>query len=213
VDQWTDRLSEYLDGELEPTDAELAARHVAECPACRRALEELRGVAARARALPHAAPARDLWPGIAARIGRGERRSEASVVRRRLSFTPVQLATAAAALVVLSAAAALAVVDRRSQPGPAPAPIAALGLPAAERFDAAVGRLERALAAGRDVLDSGTVQVIERNLAVIDAAIADARRALDTDPASPYLNHHLAQQMRRKVELLRRANGLVTGRS
>ena len=49
------------------------------------------------------------------------------------------------------------------------------------------------------------MQVIERNLDAIDAAIAEARAALDRDPANTYLNSHLADARRRKLDLLRRA--------
>jgi hypothetical protein len=53
------------------------------------------------------------------------------------------------------------------------------------------------------------VRVVRQNLAVIDRAIAEARTALERDPANTYLNLHLADTMRRKVELLRRINALV----
>jgi hypothetical protein len=77
------------------------------------------------------------------------------------------------------------------------------------RYDAAIAELESALQKQRGRLDPRTVQVVERNLALIDKAIADARTALAADPASPYLNAHLASTMRRKVGLLRRVNELA----
>jgi len=52
--------------------------------------------------------------------------------------------------------------------------------------------------------------VIERNLASIDSAIAQAQRALAADSASVYLNSHLAETRQRKLELLRRAAALVS---
>jgi hypothetical protein len=55
--------------------------------------------------------------------------------------------------------------------------------------------------------------VLEHSLAVIDSAISEARRALAADPASAYLNHHLARQMRRKLDLLRRATTIVAAQS
>jgi hypothetical protein len=66
---------------------------------------------------------------------------------------------------------------------------------------------------GRGTLDTTTVRVLERNLALIDRAIADARRALAADPSNSYLNAHLAQTMRRKIDLLRQAADLVAARS
>ncbi|MGH9175199.1 MAG: hypothetical protein ACRD1H_12620, partial [Vicinamibacterales bacterium] len=63
----------------------------------------------------------------------------------------------------------------------------------------------------RDALDPRTVVVIERNLAVIDEAIRQARAALDADPANTFLNSHLADARRRKLDLLRRAMTLSSG--
>src|SRR6185503_9152822 len=84
-----------------------------------------------------------------------------------------------------------------------PTPSAADPVPAAaanfgvERYDTAIEDLERILAQNRSRLSPTTVQVVEKNLALIDGAIEDARRALAADPASPYLNDHLAETMKR----------------
>ena len=67
-DRWTDRLSEYLDGELQPEEREDLQAHLFTCAACARTLAELRRVVERARALPDREPPRDLWPVIAAAI-------------------------------------------------------------------------------------------------------------------------------------------------
>jgi hypothetical protein len=80
---------------------------------------------------------------------------------------------------------------------------------AAQSYGAAVADLERVLADGRGQLDSSTVRVIEQNLQAIDRAIAQAQRALEADPANLYLNTHLAETMRRKLDLLRQAAALV----
>jgi len=82
-----------------------------------------------------------------------------------------------------------------------------------ETLDARVAELQKALDQGRGRLDSNTVRVIEKNLDIIDAAIGEARRALAADPANQYLNVHLADTMRRKLELLRQASALVNART
>jgi hypothetical protein len=69
------------------------------------------------------------------------------------------------------------------------------------------------LDAGRDRLDPRTVSVLEKNLTVIDSAVAEAQRAVAADPANAYLNSHLVRTLRRKVELLRQAATLVSARS
>jgi anti-sigma factor RsiW len=77
------------------------------------------------------------------------------------------------------------------------------------QFDAAVADLERALEAGRNRLDPETIGVVEDNLSIIDRAIAEARRALQADPANGYLSGHLREARRRKLDLLRRATALT----
>src|SRR5437016_5629439 len=68
-DQWTDRLSEYLDGELSGPERTTLEAHVASCDVCRTTLDELRRVVTNARALDDRPPTVDLWPAIATRIG------------------------------------------------------------------------------------------------------------------------------------------------
>ena len=75
-------------------------------------------------------------------------------------------------------------------------------------YDEAIADLERTLEAGRTNLDPETVRVVEENLAAIDRAIDQCRRALATDPANVYLNTHLADARQRKLTLLRRATVL-----
>jgi hypothetical protein len=55
------------------------------------------------------------------------------------------------------------------------------------------------------------VLILERNLKAIDAAINEARMALEQDPANPFLNSHLADARRRKLDLLRHATEIAGG--
>ena len=57
----------------------------------------------------------------------------------------------------------------------------------------------------RTQLDSATVAIIEKNLKIIDAAIAQSRAALAGDPASHMLDQQLTHALDQKVELLRTA--------
>jgi Putative zinc-finger len=212
-DQWTDRLSEYLDGDLaEPGNAALEA-HLTTCAACSETLAGLRRIVVRARSLEDRPPARDLWSGVAARIGAGPG-------RRRLTFSVPQLLAAGIALAVLSGGGAwllhpdpagVAGVQLNPAP-PGTVPVATTGTTgaAAPSYDSAVDDLERILAEGRGRLDSTTVRVLEQNLALIDRAIAQAQRAVAADSANVYLNTHLAETMRRKIDLLRQAAALVS---
>jgi hypothetical protein len=228
-DQWTDRLSEYLDDELPPAERAALEAHLRHCVACGAVLADLKRVVGRARGLEDRLPERELWPGIAARIGAGPvdvvPLDAARPRRRRWSFSLPELAAAGIALMALSGAAAWLLhpgtppVAVATRPGPAPAAapagsslvaLASANRAAGRSYDAAVGDLERVLETGRGRLDTTTVRVIERNLATIDTAIAQAQRAVAADSGNLYLNSHLAETMRRKLELLRQAAALVS---
>jgi hypothetical protein len=76
---------------------------------------------------------------------------------------------------------------------------------AEETYDAEIKRLRVIVSARRSSLDSVTVAVIEKNLNVIDEAIAQCRAALQRDPASGFLLESLNDALDRKVQLLRTA--------
>jgi anti-sigma factor RsiW len=228
-DMWTERLSEYLDEELAPEERAALAAHLKGCAECSATLAELRRVVARARTLESAGPATDLWPGIAQRIGAGV--SPVQVVPRerfrRIAFSVPQLLAAGIALMVLSGGSvwllrpghtAVGGAPIATRPAPAPVPASA-GTPvswqrrAAPGYDAAVAELQQVLDQGRGRLDTSTVRVLEQNLKLIDQAIEQARRAVAADSANAYLNSHLAETMRRKLDLLRQAASLVSAAS
>lgn len=222
TDPWTDRLSDYLDGELEPAERAELERHLVSCGACTATLAELREVVTRAANLPARPPASDLWAGIEPRLDPVN-----SVVTpfpprltRRVSFTLPQLVAAGLALMVMSGggvwvlqhggrATELPPVAATSRTDPPMVPVAI----ADPRYDEAIADLEQALAAGRARLDPGTVKIIEANLAAIDKAIDQSREALAADPADVYLHSHLAEARQRKLALLRRGVGLIDGKS
>lgn len=122
-EHWLDRLSDYLDGELDERDRMACEAHVARCRECADAAEGLRAVVAQASLLPPIAASRDLWPGIEGRLQpRGSVESTAApsaglrpsrhfpsrslpsrVRSSRWTLTEPQLAAAGIALVVLTA--------------------------------------------------------------------------------------------------------------
>jgi anti-sigma factor RsiW len=237
-DAWTDRLSEYVDGELDAAERAALDVHLQLCEGCAGTVEELRAVVLRAGALGASAPETDLWPAIEARIAaprkarvldpgdwhglEAPRATGPGAWRpRRWSFTLPQLAAAAALLILLPSVTLWTVLSRRPAAvvppsGPsAAAPAVAIVQPAgfeAARYDAAIADLERVLREHRSELDPATVRVIEQNLLIIDQATAQARRALAADPANRYLNGHLAAQLVRRLTLLRQATALVAVR-
>jgi anti-sigma factor RsiW len=226
---WTDRLSDYLDGELSTSERSEVDTHLRDCPACAGVLADLRRVVEQARVALPRPPAGDLWDGIAGRIESAPAATTSTVApfpqraSRRVSFTLPQLAAAAAVLVAVSAGTAWRVTSMsgtrgssadlqgRREPvesGENVVPVANVGMADAQ-YDAAVTDLEKALKLGRGRLDAATISVVEHNLQIIDQAISQAREALAADPANAYLSSHLVEARRRKLDLLRRAAALA----
>lgn len=85
--------------------------------------------------------------------------------------------------------------------------------PTAEQtFDHEIARLLAVYKYKQRDLDSSTVAVVTRNMAIIDSAIAQCRLALRRDPASGYLMQSLNDALDTKVQLLRTAAALPASR-
>jgi len=239
-EEWTDKLSDFLDGELTPEEHRAVEAHLRGCAACAGVLDDLKRVVARARAAGAAArpPAADLWSGIAARIEPQPASTDpvaafAPRARRRIAFTLPQLAAAASLIAAVSGGLVWQIGERRARVAPAPvearrgpdpaAPGSAAPTPdtsaadhvvpvvlADAQYDAAVSDLEKAVKEGRGRLDAATIAIVEQNLQIIDRAIDQAREALAADPVNTYLSGHLVEARRRKLDLLRRAAALTS---
>jgi len=124
-EEWTDRLSDYLDDELTADERYAVESHLQGCADCTAVLDELKQVVARARTLEGRPPRADLWPGVAARIeaeGPATNAADgpgANVVRmperpvRRFAFTLPQLAAASLLIAAMSGGLAWSLVGSR----------------------------------------------------------------------------------------------------
>lgn len=141
-------------------------------------------------------PERDLWPSL-----------EAQLKPRR----PKRLyaLTAAAAVVFAIAGAGLL-----SGTEPEVTPTVQVLAPAEVEpdwqveMDEATAALSARLDERRDELDPETLALVEQNLALIDAAIAETARALEAHPDDDRLAYALRGVLARKVELLATATRL-----
>ena len=184
-------LNEYVDGTLPAGDRAAVEAHLGECVGCRTAVAELRALVAGAAALPTTVePSRDLWTTIEARI------VQRATYNVRRAFWRRALAAAAVLVIALGLYRLLP-------------PVTALYRPAGRGwvgvqadFERATDELSGILAVERGRLRPETVALLERNLAVIDAAIAESRAALARDPANADLRRLFAAASRHKVELL-----------
>jgi hypothetical protein len=78
-------------------------------------------------------------------------------------------------------------------------------VPAVTTYDMEIGRLRGVLSQRREDLDPATVAVLENSLKTIDKAVAEARQALASDPASRFLRDQLNKALEKKLGVLRTA--------
>ena len=177
-----DRLDGWVDDALPEAEKREVEAHLATCAGCREQERRLRQLLTHASALPRSvSPRHDLWPGIAERIER----------RRAWSWPRLEVwqpALAVAATVVIALGAVLfgrqspAPVHTVVIPSPAMSDAAQLhpvavemdpGLVAMESdYQAAANALLEALLARKDEMEPETLASVQRNLAVIDEALA-----------------------------------------
>jgi anti-sigma factor RsiW len=230
-DPWTDRLSEYIDGELNAAEMELLERHLAGCDECRVTLQQLQDVVAAAHSLEDREPGSDVWAGIAAGLAAEPRQADAGTqvvplrraVARRFTMSAPQLAAAALLLMAFSAGAAWLISGAAGngrgadyQQGTifhaahdAPDDVLLVGNQPAQT--PAPNDLTATLDAASATLDPATVEVLERSIESINAAIADAHAALEADPGNPFLQRQLDSTLERRDAVIRRAGGVRRG--
>lgn len=151
-----------------------------------------------------------LWIGAAAAGLVGIGVVLARFIPEHSSSTPAPVQTTAAAPAqstepVQSQPSATATQATTPTPAPAKTILASNRPTAEETYDVEIRRLRAIITQRRGTLDTATVGVIERNLKIIDSAIAQCREALRKDPASRFLMESLNDALDTKVKLLRTA--------
>lgn len=207
-------LPDYLEGGVDAGTRATVEDHARSCARCEALLGDVAAIVRDARALPDLAPSRDLWAGIEARIQApvvSLPATGAARLRPRWRAT-AWLSAAAAALILATAGITYTVTMRHARtqaqlattrPSVSTPVTNVAALPMERVYDKEIARLQHVLQERRSTLDSSTVAVIERNLRIIDAAIAQSRTALEKDPASGLLNDQMNSALTQKVELLR----------
>jgi len=195
--EWVrDRLDQYLTAELSPPDVKAFEAHLKGCSECRTDVAAARTLGPLVAQLPkRIEPRNDLWPGIAPRLSPSR--------LGRWVAVPAWVAAAAAVMLVAGTAA----LTRWLAP-----PAAGSAGPSVEqvdaRFGAAVVELTALYEQTRDSLPIETRALIERNLIVIERALAEARQALLRQPGNPTVEAMVEAAYRQKIAFLGRAAGL-----
>ena len=212
--QYTGAIQELADGTLGPVRRAELQTHLDQCDDCRALADDLLKIRAAAGSFEPVRPAEHVWLRIAAQLRQEGRVAPAAPHTRRGAGL-----LAIAAALVLAVGASVYFVSRVA-PTPAPATTTATApdgnaaspvtvqsiaddLTTAERhYQSAIAKLEEAAKTDNGVIDPEMAAVLERNLQVIDQAIAESRTALQTEPQSAPARDSLFEALRRKVSLL-----------
>ena len=203
-------LDDYVDGQLDDATTRRVDDHLQGCAPCREDLETLRRLVSELADLPDSiSPSRDLWPEIDRRL-----------TPRRAPGLQRWSTWALAAALLLSVSAGWLWFDARNAPAQDALPgrattsgaraetivarPAAVSSGPASELAAASAELRRALEAQREELPPDTQAVIDRNLKIIEDAIAEIEASMERAPGDPRLESQLATYRQREVELLRR---------
>ena len=222
-EEFAGRLADYLEHEMDEETRARMESHANRCPECGALLADIRAMQISAAKLPELTPSRDLWSGIAERIEtpvvalNPSGSTKAATVPRRWRAAWTGLAAAglvAATATVTYQLTSRSAVETSASVATRPAVDSPL-VPVANRaieqtYDSEITRLRTIVKDRSAQLDPATVAVLDKNLKVIDDAIAQCKEALRADPNSRFLIESLNEALDSKVQLLRKAATLPT---
>ena len=220
-ERYITQIQELIDGTLGAIRRADLDAHLAQCEDCRALVEDLQRIHDAAASLDELQPPDRVWLQIAGRLRQEGRVSQAApiIAPRR---THVALLALAAALVI-AVGASLLLVARGQRPAPTPAPVQAG--PAArpsgnanaaasvedveyelrqaeQHYESAIERLQQIANSDQQGLDPQVAATLQKNVQVIDQAIAESRAALRTEPTSAPARESLFEALRQKVSML-----------
>jgi anti-sigma factor RsiW len=204
--EFRERVDRYARNQLDPRESAAFETHLSDCAACSAWLEVQEPAWTEVSQLPRSIePAADIWPQVREEIGRRKVRP-----LPRVTVPVWLLATAAVLLVAASVGTTGYLLSRRATEPPSRQ--AAEHRRAAElesQYASATAELGAELDKAKSRLSPETLATIERNLRVIDSALAESRRALAGDPGNPVLEQLVVAVWRQKMDFLRRVTALA----
>jgi anti-sigma factor RsiW len=216
-----ERIQELVDGTLGAIRRSELEQHLAGCESCRALRDDLARIRDAAAALPPLPPPDGAWLQIAGRLRQeGRVRETAPVASRHISYAWLGIA---AALVLAAAVSVMVVLRSTPSAPPAAAPAVAGNTPGTDsvqaaqtaveaaqaEYEKAIGNLQKAARDHMDALDPQTSTVIEKNLGILDQAIAENRAAVKAEPTSVAARGMLFEALRQKVSLLQDTISLI----
>jgi len=210
------RLSAYVDGALTAEERADVARHLDQCGQCRGIVRDLERLRNTARQLGPVRPPDHIWLEIAGQVhaaAGSPARPAAASPRRPVVWQWVGLA-AMLVLVTMAVYFVMRAQGGAPPPGNAGRDAAVQAVAdelqlAMQHYENAIAQLE-ALTKNRDsTIDPAVAAMLQKNLTVVDEAIAESRMALASNPESEPARESLFEALRRKVGVLQATVSLM----
>jgi anti-sigma factor RsiW len=223
---YRESIQELIDGTIGAIRRAELERHLAECAECRSFLADMEAIRQTAGALDPLEPPDGVWLQIAGRL-RQEGRVQPPPARPQRSPRYAMLAIAATLVLAVGGSTVALLTRYRSNTAAPPTAATTAATPpsgnanadlavesveaefrlAEQHYQNAIAKLEQAARldqAARDgnTLDAQTAAMLQKNLQVIDQAIAESREAVRSEPLSAAARDSLFDALRRKVALL-----------
>jgi Putative zinc-finger len=215
-------IQELVDGTLGPIRRADLEAHLETCDECRALRADLEAIRDAARTLGDVPVPDRTWLQIAGRLRQEGRIQDQPELRRGLRPGHYALLAAAAGLIVAIGASLVLLSGARTRtPAAAPvAPAAAQSQPTFEsvqnevdqaqtQMETAISHMEQITKANTQALDSKTAATLEKNLGILDQAIAENRAAVKSEPTSVAARSRLFETLKQKVSLLQETIALM----
>jgi anti-sigma factor RsiW len=216
-DRYREQIHELVDGTLGPIRAAELEQHLATCPSCRALANDLQRIHAAATTLDTPRPRDHVWLQIAGRLrqeGRVHDRPETPHASRGNHYMWLGIAAA----LVLAVGAALFMLRPRGGENPVPTTASTqAGNPSpgdsvqsgvedlrqAERLlQSGIAKLKEGMGSDEQALPVAAASTLDRNLQILDQAIAESSAALQQEPQNVAARTSLFDALQRKIALL-----------
>lgn len=216
-ERYLNAIQELVDGTLGPIRRAELELHLESCDACRALAEDLQAIATAAQSLEPLTPPERVWQQVSGRLrAEGRASSTGPGLVRRHSVAVLALAAAlvfvvGGSLYLLKRQAAVAPsgpapVASAPAPGtPPPAPGNATAAAPVQAVDIAtelalIDKHFQNVIGQASTKDPATAAVLQKNLLVMNEAIAESRKALEADPQNR--STQLYENLKRKIRFL-----------
>jgi tetratricopeptide (TPR) repeat protein len=202
-------ISEYIDGDLSRNKASSLEKHLKACPDCQSQLEDFQQIKERAGRLLKSEPSGQTWFRIQARLKENTQVSSTGP-KVRFLFFPARLRYAVSAALLLFVVIGGIVIgvriwDRRGivYDGSNGQEYALAKIREAEEYyKLAIKALWEAVQAQKENFDPQVAETFRVNLELINASLADCKRAIENDPRDLESQYYLLAVYKKKAELL-----------